>query len=103
MWLEAHWDRATQVSGLLYPVSLVFRAGAALRRAAYRTGLAAAHRLPVPVVVVGNISAGGTGKTPLVLWLADYLRRRGFVPGIVSRGYGGTQVAPHRVTADADP
>ena len=102
-WLQPHLDHVTPVSGLLYPVSLAFRTSAALRLAAYRTGLAATERLPVPVVVVGNLIAGGTGKTPLVLWLAKYLRRRGFVPGIVSRGYGGAEVAPHRVTADADP
>ena len=102
-WLEAHWDRVTPVSGLLYPASLLVRTVAALRRGAYLFGLAAAQKLPVPVIVVGNISAGGTGKTPLVLWLASYLRSRGFEPGIVSRGYGGTHTAPHRVTADADP
>jgi tetraacyldisaccharide 4'-kinase len=46
-------------------------------------------RVPVPVIVVGNITAGGTGKTPLVLWVCDFLRERGYEPGIVSRGYGG--------------
>ena len=103
MWLQPHWDRVTPVSCLLFPLSLVFRVGVALRRAAYRIGLAAVDRLPVPVVVVGNITAGGTGKTPVVLWLANYLRGRGYVPGIVSRGYGGTHTAPHRVTPEADP
>ena len=47
------------------------------------------YRLPVPVIVVGNITAGGTGKTPLVLWVCDFLREQGYAPGIVSRGYGG--------------
>jgi len=103
MWLEAHWDRITPVSSLLLPLSLVFRCAAALRRAAYRTGLARAQSLPVPVIVVGNLTAGGTGKTPAVLWLANFLRVRGYVPGIVSRGYGGTRRGPHRVTPASDP
>ena len=61
------------------------------------------HRLPVPTIVVGNITAGGAGKTPVVLWLARYLGARGYHPGIVSRGYGGTHTAIHRVMPDADP
>src|SRR5215471_10774058 len=103
MWLAAHWDRFTAVSALLSPLSLAFRAAAGLRRAAYATGIAQVHRLPVPVIVVGNITAGGSGKTPVVLWLAEHLREHGYHPGIVSRGYGGTRTAPHRVTSDADP
>src|SRR6202008_3294122 len=103
MWLAAHWDRFTPVSALLSPLSLLFRAAVALRRSAYATRVAAVHRLPVPVIVVGNVTAGGTGKTPVVLWLAHHLRQRGYRPGIVSRGYGGTVTAPRRVTPDSDP
>ena len=102
-WLDSHWDRVTPLSSLLYPVSLAFRVAATLRRAAYGAGLAATHQLPVPVIVVGNLTAGGTGKTPAVLWLASYLRAQGYVPGIVSRGYGGIHTAPHRVSPGADP
>src|SRR5262245_5628517 len=101
--LAAHWERLTPVSALLTPLSLLFGAAAGLRRAAYRTGLAAVHRLPVPVIVVGNLSVGGTGKTPVVIWLAHHLRAGGRRPGIISRGYGGAGDAPRRVTADADP
>jgi len=72
----------------LAPLSALFAAGAALRRALYRSRILPAARLPVPVVVVGNISAGGSGKTPLVAALARALREHGFAPGVVSRGYG---------------
>jgi tetraacyldisaccharide 4'-kinase len=103
MWLATHWDRFTPVSALLSPLSLLFRAAVALRRSAYATGIAAVHRLPVPVIVVGNVNAGGTGKTPAVLWLARHLREHGYRPGIVSRGHGGTHAPPGCVTADSDP
>ena len=103
MWLAAHWDRFTPVSALLTPLSVVFRAAVALRRMAYATGIAAMHRVPVPVIVVGNVSAGGTGKTPAVLWLVQHLRARGYRPGILSRGYGGRHASPHRVTPESDP
>lgn len=98
--LEAHWQRITPLSLALYPLSLVFRAAVAARGAYY--ACAKPKRLPVPVVVVGNISVGGTGKTPLVLWLVQFLAQRGMRPGIVSRGYGGNSRAPRAVTsADA--
>lgn len=102
-WIEPHWQSFTPVSAVLCPFSLIFGAAASARRGAYRAGLLRSARLPVPVVVVGNITAGGSGKTPLVLWLADYLRGRGRLPGIVSRGYGGRARAPQRVLPDSDP
>ncbi|HVY07874.1 MAG TPA: tetraacyldisaccharide 4'-kinase [Burkholderiales bacterium] len=74
---------------LLTPLAAVYGATTALRRALYRAGLLPEIRLPVPVIVVGNIVAGGTGKTPLVLWLCNFLAAQGYRPGIVSRGYGG--------------
>src|SRR5574342_476215 len=97
-WIERHWQSVTPVSALLYPVSLLYGAVAAVRRAALTPS-----RLPVPVVVVGNITAGGSGKTPLVLWLAEFLRSRGHSPGIVCRGYGGRLREPRRVLPDSDP
>jgi len=102
-WIERHWQRVTLVSALLYPLSLVFRSIVALRRAAYRASLLPSLRLGVPVIVVGNITVGGTGKTPLVLWLATFLSDHGFRPGIVSRGYGSTARTPRPVTAGSDP
>jgi tetraacyldisaccharide 4'-kinase len=101
--IERHWESITLVSLLLYPVSLLFRAAVAARRAAYRAGVLETVRLPVPVVIVGNVAIGGTGKTPLVLWLAAFLRERGRRPGIVSRGYGGTAAGPAPVPPDGDP
>jgi tetraacyldisaccharide 4'-kinase len=75
---------------LLLPLAFLFRLLSVLRRLAYRRGWLASVRLPVPVVVIGNIVAGGAGKTPLSLWLAQRLRAAGRRPGIVSRGYGRT-------------
>lgn len=80
-------------------VSAVFGTLAAARRALFRLGLKRAERLPVPVIVVGNLTVGGSGKTPLTLHLARELVARGWQPGIVSRGYGGTATAPQAVTA----
>lgn len=99
----AAWTRITWLTVLLLPLSWLFRAGVALRRAAYRAGWLRSVRLPVPVIVVGNISVGGTGKTPLVIWLAAQLKLAGYTPGIVSRGYGGSARAPRAVAADDDP
>lgn len=102
-WIQTHWGRFTPVSALLTPASLLFRAVAGARRAAYQAGLLSKSRLAVPVIVVGNISAGGTGKTPLVLWLAARLKAHGRSPGIVCRGYGGTNRSPQQVWPDSDP
>jgi tetraacyldisaccharide 4'-kinase len=100
--LEQHWYRITPLHLLLYPLSLIFRLLAALRRGLYRSGLLHSSRLPVPVVVVGNISVGGTGKTPLTLAIAHQLIERGLHPLIVSRGHGGSGHEPRAVTADSD-
>jgi tetraacyldisaccharide 4'-kinase len=75
---------------LLLPLALLFALAVNLRRRAYRLGWVHSVKLPVPVVVIGNITAGGSGKTPLALYLAQELSRRGWRPGIVSRGYGGS-------------
>ena len=102
-WLERYWYRSTPLGLVLYPLSLLFRLVVALRRGLYRAGVFGTVTLPVPVVVVGNITVGGTGKTPLVLWLANFLRERGLRPGIISRGYGGRAGAAQGVTAASDP
>lgn len=79
----------------------MFRALSSLRARLYRSGVLASTRLPVPVIVVGNIFIGGTGKTPLTIWLAEALRAAGFTPGIISRGHGGKGALPREVTPDA--
>lgn len=102
-WLEKIWYGLTPWHVVLLPLSILFGLVAALRRVLYRAGLLRAIRLPVPVIVVGNISVGGTGKTPLVLWLADFLRQQGYHPGIVSRGYGGGTQGVAAVDARSEP
>jgi tetraacyldisaccharide 4'-kinase len=75
---------------LLLPFAWAYRAAIALRRACYRTGCLRSVKCSVPVIVVGNVTVGGSGKTPLVVWLVGYLQDAGMRPGIVSRGYGGS-------------
>jgi len=98
---EQHWYRLSALSLALWPASLLYRLLVALRRLAYRSGALPTVRLPVAVIVVGNIVVGGTGKTPLVLWLASRLRRCGWKPGILSRGYRGGAAAPMAVAASS--
>jgi len=87
---ESCWYGRSLLSTVLLPFAWLFTVFAALRRWAYSAGLVATVKTDVPVIVVGNITAGGTGKTPVVAWLALELARRGYRPGVVSRGYGGS-------------
>jgi tetraacyldisaccharide 4'-kinase len=73
---------------LLWPLSRLYGGVVAARRALYARRILKTTRLPVPVIVVGNVFVGGTGKTPLTIWLVDMLRQAGYTPGIVSRGHG---------------
>ncbi|MDV6250597.1 tetraacyldisaccharide 4'-kinase [Vibrio sp. EA2] len=73
---------------LLWPLSLLFGAISQSKREQYLKGNKQAYQAPVPVVVVGNITAGGNGKTPVVVWLVEQLQQLGYKPGVVSRGYG---------------
>jgi tetraacyldisaccharide 4'-kinase len=100
--LERSWYKPIGWSCLLLPLSGVFAALSATRRWMFKVGLKASHRLPVPVIVVGNISVGGTGKTPITLWLCEYLRAQGLKPGIVSRGYGVKLTAPKYIDLALD-
>ena len=89
--IDYHWYRKSHsfLGFTLLPLSLLFGAIIRTRRALYRSGIKKVFTAPVPVIVVGNITVGGTGKTPLVIWLANFLQEQGFRPGIISRGYGG--------------
>jgi tetraacyldisaccharide 4'-kinase len=103
--LEAAWyaPRLVPLAALLLPLTWLFAGVVALRRWLYRRGVLRSTRLPVPVVVIGNLTVGGTGKTPLAIALADALAQRGRHPGIVSRGYGASGAAPRAVAAGDDP
>jgi len=97
-----HWYRLSAVSLLLIPFSLVFSLLVRLRRSFYRLGILPSIRLRVPVIVIGNRTVGGTGKTPLVLWLAAELRRQGRRPAILCRGYGAAETGPRAVLGGDD-
>lgn len=98
------WYSGARWVALLAPLSWLVARAARRRRLAFLTGRRASWRAPVPVIVVGNIAVGGTGKTPLVVWLANRLREHGYAPGIVSRGYGGRRDRePLLVSAASDP
>lgn len=96
------WQHRGLYALLLLPLSLVFAFLSAARRGLYRAGIKTIHKLPVPVVVVGNITVGGSGKTPVVLALAQRLKAAGWRPGIISRGYGGKPVV-EQVSSQSDP
>jgi tetraacyldisaccharide 4'-kinase len=103
--LTRAWLERGLLARLLWPLSLLFGLLAATRRAMYALHLRRAGRLPVPVVVVGNIFVGGTGKTPLTIWLVQALRQAGYTPGVISRGYGsrGSVQTPRAVIIGGDP
>lgn len=83
------WSGESPLWLLLLPLSWLYGLVSGIIRLLYRLGVKRAWRAPVPVVVVGNLTAGGNGKTPVVIWLVEQLQKRGIRPGVVSRGYGG--------------
>lgn len=100
--LARYWYRQSLhfFTFLLLPFSWLFGFIITIRQWLYRVGIIKTSHFDIPIIVVGNITVGGTGKTPFVIWLAQFLREQGYHPGIVSRGVGGKkQVKPHRVTA----
>ncbi|UKJ22788.1 tetraacyldisaccharide 4'-kinase [Enterobacter mori] len=95
------WSGESPLWRLLLPLSWLYGLVSGAIRMMYRLGLKRAWRAPVPVVVVGNLTAGGNGKTPVVIWLVEQLQKRGIRPGVVSRGYGGKATHyPLLLTAD---
>ncbi|MDP9898972.1 tetraacyldisaccharide 4'-kinase [Variovorax ginsengisoli] len=97
-WLTRGWR-----ARVLWPLSLLYGALAALRRLSYRRGWQSTERIGVPVIVVGNVVAGGAGKTPVVMAVVRHLQSRGLHVGVVSRGYGRTGTGCCEVRADSDP
>lgn len=100
-WFQQLWQSKRWAHLLLLPISWLYGLLTALRRLLYRCNILTTHKLAVPVIVVGNITVGGTGKTPLVIHLVQALKSAGYNPGIISRGYGGE--ATGLVTADSSP
>lgn len=101
----AYWygDKRGLKFYLLIPLSWLFCLIVWLRRSLYKAKIFRIKSSHVPVIVIGNITAGGSGKTPLVIWLAKFLKEQGYKPGIVSRGYGGqAEHWPQQVRADSD-
>jgi tetraacyldisaccharide 4'-kinase len=96
------WYRRGLLPWLLWPVSMVFGIAVALRRILYFLRVLKSVHPGIPVVVVGNLTVGGSGKTPLVIWIAEFLKSRGWSPGIVSRGYGARITEPRAATVAAE-
>ena len=102
-WLNSIWYDRAAPPWWMVPLSLTYGAVSGTRRFLYVHRLRRASRISCPVVVVGNVSVGGTGKTPLVCWLVAHLAERGYKPGIVTRGYGGSSRDVRRITTADDP
>lgn len=101
---DSIWYRGNPLRWVLWPLGYAFRLAVLARAALYRWGVLSRTTLTVPVVIVGNLSVGGTGKTPCVIWLVRQLRTRGYRPGVICRGYGGEGTSwPQDVDADSDP
>jgi len=101
--LPRAWTGRGLLASLLWPASLLYRLLVGVRRLLYAVGLLTTQRVPVPVIVVGNVIAGGAGKTPTVISLVRHLRERGLRVGVISRGYGRNTTGNVEVLADSRP
>ena len=100
--IQTAWGRKNALFYLvLTPLSCLFALATSIRRFAYQEGFFKSHALPEPVVVVGNINMGGSGKTPVVMWLVTQLEKNGYRPAVISRGYGGNVKLPTSVNASS--
>jgi tetraacyldisaccharide 4'-kinase len=103
-WVQKIWYGGSPLRWLLLPFTWLYAAIIACRRSVYASGLLRSQRVSAPVLIVGNIAVGGTGKTPLTIWLAQQLAARDYKPGIISRGYRGmVGPKPMQATAASDP
>lgn len=102
-WLERRWYGGVAPGWPLRALSWLYGAVVRRRRARFLAGRFATERAPLPVIVVGNLSIGGAGKTPLVIALVEALRARGWRPGVISRGHGGSESGPERVLPTSAP
>jgi len=93
-----YWYRRGAIAWLLWPVGLLFGVLVFTRKILFKVRLLKSEHPGIPVIVVGNLVVGGSGKTPLVLWIAEFLKSRGWSPAIVSRGYGAEETAPRAAT-----
>jgi tetraacyldisaccharide 4'-kinase len=101
--IETAWRRKNALYYLvLVPLSWLFAVIIYIRKSAYQLGILKSYSMPVPVIVVGNISLGGNGKTPVVMWLVEQLRNHGYKPAVISRGYGGSAKLPTSVDAHSN-
>jgi tetraacyldisaccharide 4'-kinase len=99
VWFKRDWLRY-----LFKPLAFIYAVVIRVRRQRYKSGTYQVNNYSVPVIVVGNITVGGSGKTPLVIWLVDFLKKTGYKPAIVARGYKGKARSwPQQVRADSDP
>lgn len=102
--IERIWSGKSWFYLLLLPFSWLYGAITTLRHFAYKKGWLSSWKSPIPIVVVGNLTAGGNGKTPVVIWLVEQLLEQGFKPGVVSRGYGGkSDHYPLLLTSETPP
>ena len=101
--IDNYWYSDNKVAKTLRPISWVFCFLVFVRKLFYTIRLFRSYRSELPVIVIGNISVGGVGKTPLVIWLVRLLKQHGYKPGIISRGYGGSaRHWPQQVRPDSD-
>ena len=96
------WARRGAIAWLLWPASLVFGVVILIRRILYAVRIFKSAHPGIPVIIVGNLTVGGSGKTPLVIWIAEFLKSKGWSPGIVSRGYGARITEPRAATVAAE-
>ncbi len=98
------WYENNVLQYLLFPLSLIYRTLISIRRFLYKKNIFKTHKFNIPLIIVGNITVGGTGKTPLVIALVKALQKNGFHPGVISRGYGGkSKIWPVFVDKNSDP